>query len=68
MGPTFAEIVAGVRQLDHESKGELTEMIRAWMIEERRAEILHNARAAEAELAHGQTRTGSVDDLLAGLY
>ncbi len=67
MSPTFAELVERVHELDPESKQELMEMIHAWLVEERREEILRNARLAEIELAQGQTKSGTVAELMADL-
>jgi len=68
MSPTFAELVERVHELDPESKQELMEMIHAWLVEERREEIRCNARLAEIELAQGQTKSGTVAELMADLY
>ena len=68
MATTFAQIVDEVHGLDQESKHELLEMIRAWLVEERREEICRNAVEAERELALGQVKRGSVDDLMADLH
>jgi hypothetical protein len=68
MSPTFAEIVDRVRELDTESKHELMELMRVWMVEERREEILRHGQEAEAEHAQGLTKHGTVDDLMADLY
>ena len=68
MPTTFSEIAEQVHDLDSESKHELMKLIRAWLVDERREEILRNAKQAEAEHALGQTRAGSVDDLMADLY
>lgn len=68
MHTTFSDIVEQVRELDAESKTELLDLIRAWLIEERRDEIARNARLAEVECTRGDAKTGTVDDLMAGLY
>ena len=68
MSTTFAAIVEEVRALDKESKEDLLEPIRAWLIEERRGDILRNADRAEAEQAEGQTKSGDVEALMADLY
>ena len=54
--------------LDHESKHELAEILRQWLVEERRSEILQNARQAKEELRHGQTKSGSLDDMMKDIY
>ncbi len=68
MPTTFSEIVDHVRQLDPESKHELLRLLRQWVVEERREEILRHAEEAETEHAHGRAKTGSVDELIADLY
>jgi len=68
MSTTFAAIVEEIRALDKESKEDLLELIRAWLIEERRGDILRNAEQAEAEHAQGQTKSGDVDALMADLH
>jgi hypothetical protein len=65
---TFSDIVGSVRKLDLESKEELVALIRRWLIEERRDEILRNAAEAEAEYARGESKSGAVEDLMADLY
>ena len=68
MSTTFAAIVEEIRALDKESKEDLLELIRSWLIEERRGDILLNADRAEAEQAEGQTKSGDVEALMADLY
>ena len=65
---SFAEVVESVHELDPESKRELFDLLRAWLIEERRAEILSNARSAQAEYEQGLAKRGSLADLMADLY
>ena len=64
---TYSELVDEVRHLDQESKQELADLIHAWLVEERREEILRNARRADEEIASGQAKRGAVDDLMADL-
>ena len=64
---TYSELVDEVRHLDEESKQELADLIHAWLVEERREEILRNARRADEEIASGQAKRGGVDDLMADL-
>ena len=68
MATTFSDIVGYVRGLDVESKQEFLLLIRQWLIEERREQILCNAAEAEAEHASGESKSGTVDDLMADLY
>jgi len=65
---SFAEVVESVHELDPESKRELLDLLRAWLIEERRAEILANARSAQAEYEQGLAKRGSLSDLMEDLY
>ena len=65
---SFAEVVESVHELDPESKRELLDLLRAWLIEERRAEILANAGSAQAEYEQGLAKRGSLADLMEGLY
>ena len=67
MATTFSDVVDQVQRLDSESKHELLELIRRWLVDERREEILQNARVAESAHARGETKSGGVDDLLADL-
>ena len=68
MAATFSEIVDRVHELDSESKQELLTLIRRWLIDDRREEILRSAKQAEAEFSQGEARTGNVDELMADLY
>ncbi|MBM3333826.1 hypothetical protein FJY63_04115 [Candidatus Sumerlaeota bacterium] len=67
MAQSFAELVESVHELDQESKRELLGLLRAWLVEERRAEILSNARSAQAEYEQGLAKRGSLADLMEGL-
>jgi len=64
MSTTFAEIVDQAHKLDKESKQELLDLLHAWLVEERREEIRRNADEADIELAQGQVRRGTVQDLI----
>ena len=67
MATTFSDVVDQVQRLDSESKHELLELIRRWLVDEGREEILQNARVAESAHARGEAKSGGVDDLLADL-
>ena len=68
MATTFSDIVGYVRGLDVESKQELLRLIRQWLIEERRDQILRRATEAETEHPRGESKSGAVEDLMADLY
>ena len=68
MCPTFADIMENVRVLDTETKQDLLDTVRAWVIEERRDAILRNATETENEIEEGLAKSGSLDDLKADLY
>ncbi len=65
MPNTFAEIVDEVRELDDEAKRELAALLKSWLIEDRRSEIIANAENTEAEYSSGQTKSGDIDNLIA---
>jgi len=54
MSQTFAEIVEDVKQLSPAEKEELQELLRKYLIEERRAEIRENAEACLKEYRDGK--------------
>jgi len=54
MSQTFAEIVEDVQQLSLAEKEELRELLRKYLIEERRAEILDNLAAGLKEYREGK--------------
>jgi len=68
MAATFAEIAEQVQQLDMDEKQELLDLMRAWLSEQRRAQIADDARAARAAYAQGDLKSGSLDGLMADLY
>ena len=68
MGPTFSDIMEGIRGLDTESKQELLDAVHAWVVEERRETILREAAETERELQGGLAKSGSLSDLKADLY
>jgi phosphopantothenate synthetase len=64
MSQTFAEVVENVKQLSPAEKEELQELLRKYLIEERREEILQNYQASLGELRKGKIAFSSgVDDL-----
>ena len=65
--PTYSEIVEQVRQLDGDSKNDLLQLLHAWVIEERREEILRSAAAGRAEHGEGRAQCGGVDALMSDL-
>ncbi len=68
MPTPFSEIVDQIHELDNDSKEELLDLLRAWLAEDRRREIAHNAETARTEYAQGRLKTGSVNDLMTDLY
>jgi hypothetical protein len=68
MSQTFAEVVEDVRQLSPAEKEELQEIIKKSLVEERRREILENAKAGMEEMRRGELKSFSnVDDLMDSL-
>ncbi len=64
MSQTFADIVEDVKQLSPEEKEELQELLKKYLIEERRREILKNCEAGLLELSEGKlTFTSDLDAL-----
>jgi len=57
--------VENVRVLDTETKQDLFNAVRTWVIEERRDAILRNATETEKEIEEGLAKPGSLDDLTA---
>lgn len=68
MTASFADIAEQVQRLDADEKEELLNLIRAWLVEQRREEIAENARLAHDAYAGGALKTGNLDDLTADLY
>ena len=54
MSQTFAQVVEDVKQLSPAEKQELQELLRNYMIEERRREILENGEDALKEYREGR--------------
>jgi hypothetical protein len=68
MSQTFAEIVEDVQQLSFAEKEELQELLRNYLIEERRREIRENADAGLKEYREGNLeRFSNVDDMMDSL-
>lgn len=68
MSQTFAEIVEDVQQLSFAEKEELQELLRKYLIEERRREIRENAEAGLKEYREGKLEVFSkVDDMMTSL-
>lgn len=68
MSQTFADIVEDVKQLSPEEKEELQELLKKYLIEERRHEILQNAEAGLKEYQDGKLQSFSnVDELMDSL-
>jgi hypothetical protein len=68
MSQTFAEIVEDVQQLSFAEKEELQELLRNYLIEERRREIRENADAGLREYREGNLeRFSNVDDMMDSL-
>jgi hypothetical protein len=68
MSQNFAEVVEDVKQLSVAEKEELQELLRKYLIEERRAEIRENAEAGLKEYREGKLEVFSnVDDMMDSL-
>ena len=68
MSQTFAEVVEEVKQLSPAEKEELHELLKKYLIEERRREILENAEAGMEEMRRGELKSFSnADDLMDSL-
>jgi len=68
MNSNFSDIVDQVHHLDTQSKTELLDLLRAWLIEERREEIARNARESHEAYQRGEAKQGTAADLMADLY
>lgn len=64
MSQSFAEVVEGIKQLSSAEKLELRELLKKYLIEERRHEILANSEAGLEELRAGELTTFSDTDTL----
>jgi hypothetical protein len=68
MSQTFAEIVEDVQQLSLAEKEELQELLRKYLIEERRAEIRQNADVGLQEYREGKLEFfSSADEMMDSL-
>jgi len=68
MSQTFADIVEDVKQLSSEEKEELQELLKKYLIEERRREIRENAEAGFKEFEDGKLQFFSkVDEMMDSL-
>lgn len=68
MSQTFAEIVEDVKQLSPAEKEELQQLLKKYLIEERRREIRENADAGLKEFQEGKLKSFSdVDELMDSL-
>ena len=68
MSQNFAEVVEDVKQLSVAEKEELQELLRKYLIEERRTEIRENAEAGLKEYREGKLEVFSnVDDMMDSL-
>ena len=68
MSQTFAQVVEDVKQLSAAEKEELHQLLKKYLIEERRRQILENYRAGREELQNDEltafTDTDSLVDSL----
>jgi hypothetical protein len=65
MSQSFAEVVEGVKQLSPAEMYELQELLRQYLIEERRREILANSQTGLEQMGRGELNSFSnVDDLM----
>ena len=68
MNRTFAEIVEDVQQLSLAEKEELQELLRKYLIDERRSEIRENAEAGLKEYREGKLQPfTNIDELMDSL-
>lgn len=68
MSQNFAEVVEDVKQLSVAEKEQLQELLRKYLIEERRREMKENASASVEEYRDGNLQAFSnVDDLMDSL-
>ncbi len=68
MSQSFAEVVEEVKQLSPAEKLELHELLKKYLIEEKRQEILENYETGAAEVQRGElTAFSDVDKLMDSL-
>ena len=64
MANTFADIVEGIKPLSIQEKHELLDLIKKYLIEERREEMLENSIQSMTELKEGKLEfSEDLDDL-----
>ncbi len=61
---TFQEALDVVESLSDDQQEELIDIVRRRKIERRRAEIAENIRVGREEHARGETRSGTIQDLM----
>ena len=68
MSQNFAEVIEHVKQLSFAEKEELHDLLKKYLIEERRREILENAQAGIEEMRRNELKSfSSVDELMDSL-
>jgi hypothetical protein len=68
MSQNFAQVVENIKQLSFAEKEELHELLKKYLIEERRREIRESADVGLEEMRRGETKSfSSVDDLMDSL-
>lgn len=68
MSQSFADLVEDVKQLSSAEKEQLQELLRKYLIEERRREIKENAEAAQNEYQGGTLQSfRNPDDMMDSL-
>jgi hypothetical protein len=68
MSQNFAQVIEHVKQLSFAEKEELHELLKKYLIEERRREILENAEAGMEEMRRGELESfSSIDELMDSL-
>lgn len=68
MGVKFADIVDKIKVLDIESKEYLIDLIRKFLIEERRKEIKRHAEESLKEYKEGKIKFGSLKNIKTSFY
>ncbi len=62
--PIFSDVVDAAEHLSTEEQEELLDILRRRLAERRRAEIVREVQEARAEVAAGQARAASVDEIM----
>jgi hypothetical protein len=60
----FSDVVDAADRLTTEEQEELVELLRRRLAERRRAELVREVQEARAEIAVGQARVASVDEIM----